>query len=281
MKGCSESGKWRRKGARSMMRRPHLWAEMEFQWSSHGASSLSWLVVPCSPLAPRVKLSLQVVALRVHVTAHSETTSPKEKAWDLSHNETAVGCGEGGPLWGSGSILLSEDASTKLSSCLHFSCSVSSPLLTQIHIFSCKFSAEDFLLSHFNLFLKQLQFLLSCASRKHNFYKSCWGEDQVFCQARAQKKKKNPNEVYVTPWEYPACCGRPREISRAWWALALLVTEDLLRSPLRSWGAATRAGSGLVVCGCAYTRGKRELALFAEGSKWATAALKLLHRLLV
>lgn len=223
MKGCSESGKWRRKGARSMMRRPHLWAEMEFQWSSHGASSLSWLVVPCSPLAPRVKLSLQVVALRVHVTAHSETTSPKEKAWDLSHNETAVGCGEGGPLWGSGSILLSEDASTKLSSCLHFSCSVSSPLLTQIHIFSCKFSAEDFLLSHFNLFLKQLQFLLSCASRKHNFYKSCWGEDQVFCQARAQKKKKIQMKFM---WHHgntlPVVAGRGRfpvlgEHLLCWW----------------------------------------------------------------
>lgn len=69
---------------------------MAFQQSSRGASLLSWLVVPCSPLAPQVKLSLQVVALRVHVTAHSETTSLKERAQDLSHKETAVGHGEDG-----------------------------------------------------------------------------------------------------------------------------------------------------------------------------------------
>lgn len=130
MKGCSESWKWRRKGLRGVMRRPHLRAEMEFQRSSPGDNSLSWLVVPCSALAPQVKLSLQVVALRALVTAHSETTSSKERARDLSHKETAVGRGEEGPRWGSGSIfLLSEDASTKLSNCLHFSCSVSSPLL--------------------------------------------------------------------------------------------------------------------------------------------------------
>lgn len=86
------------------MRRPHLLAEMEFQRGGHGASSLSWLVVPRSPLAPQVKLSLQVVALRVHVTAHSETTSSKDRAPDLSHKEAAVGRREEGPHWGLGSI---------------------------------------------------------------------------------------------------------------------------------------------------------------------------------
>lgn len=146
------SGKWRQKGLRNVMRRSHLWDEMAFQQSSRGASLLSWLVVPCSPLAPQVKLSLQVVALRVHVTAHSETTSLKERAQDLSHKETAVGHGEEGASegWGASSFCqrmpppswaaASTSAAQYPVLCSHL----------QRHILSCKFGAEDFLLSHFN-----------------------------------------------------------------------------------------------------------------------------------
>lgn len=152
----------------------------------------------------------QVVALRVHVTAHSETTSSKARARDLSLKETAVGRGEEGPLWGSGSVfLLSEDASAKPSSCLHSGCSVLawffSPFLTllQKHIFLGKFGAADFLLSHLNSYFR-------------SSYSFCFhalavciislgidkGKSKQRCQAK--ELKKNPNEVCATPWEYPA-----------------------------------------------------------------------------
>lgn len=184
MKRCSESWKSRGKDLRGVMRRPHLQAEMEFQRSSPGDNSLSWLVVPCSALAPQVKLSLQVVALRVLVTAHSETTSSKERARDLSHKETAVGRGEEGPRWGSGSIFLLPPPSWAIAStsaaqsqvlCLH--------LLR--HIFSCKF-----VLSHFNsYFWSSYNFCFHMLAVSINSTSPDEGKSKCFAKAEELKKK--------------------------------------------------------------------------------------------
>lgn len=214
-----------------------------------------------SPSPGKWNRTTQVVALRVHVTAHSETTSSKARAQDLSLKETAVGQGEEGPLWGSGSVfLLSEDVSAKPSSCLRSSCSVLawffSPSLTllQKHIFSGKFSAADFLLSHLNSYFR-------------SSYSFCFhalavciislgideGKNKRRCQAGGRLMKK-PKWSLCTTMGTPCCvcCRWPRKVSRAGWALGLLWHRTCCG---HLW-----AGSGFVVQCCVYSRGNRELA---------------------
>lgn len=81
----------------------------------------------------------------------------------------------------------------------------------------------------------------------------------MFCQA--EELKKNPNLVRATPLT-----------QLSWWAeggfpclVSLCSAGDRGPAAVTSkiLGAATKAGSGLVAWGCAYTRGNRELALFA------------------
>lgn len=109
-----------------------------------------------------------------------------------------MGRGEEGPLWGSESVfLLLEDASAKPSSCLHSGCSVLawffSPLLALLQecIFSGKYGAADFLLSHLNSYFR-------------SSYSFCFhalavciislgideGKSKQRCQAKELKKKK-------------------------------------------------------------------------------------------
>lgn len=100
----------------------------------------------------------------------------------------------------------------------------------------------------------------------------------MFSQAE-ELKKKIPNEVCATPWEYPAT-----SVVAGWGRFPMLVEhllcwwrEDPLRSSLRFWGLSPRQGVSLQHGAVLIPEGTENQHCLQEGSKWATAVLKLLQ----
>lgn len=258
--------KWRGKGLRSDRRRPYLLAETGFQRGGCGASSLPWLVMPCSPPDPASETEPCRWCLKG--ARHCPQWNHFFKSEGPRPEPEGNGCGTGRRGASLGVFLLLEDVSAKPSSCLRSSCSVLawffSPLLTllQKHIFSGKFGAADFLLSHLNSYFR-------------SSYSFCFhalavcvislgideGKSKRRCQAEEAGSKKNPNEVCATPWEYPAA-----PVVVGWGSFPALCERSVCWWE-RTCCSHLRTGTGFAVRGCVYSRRKRELAWSAQRFK--------------
>lgn len=170
---------------------------------------------------PTVKPLLQKRGLKTWAT--------RKQLWDMEKRGLSGGCRASSfcqrmppPSWAAAST----SAAQSLVLCSNL----------QRHIFSSKFGPEDLLLSHFNSYFWS----------SHNF---CFRvvavsiissplpderKSKSSAKLKSSKKKKSKwSFCNTTGIPCHICPGGLREFSRARWALAVLVTEDLLWSLLR------------------------------------------------